>query len=161
MQVKKFDFTYQVFDSADELSIEDKGLLEKAYEATKKAYTPYSDFKVGAAALLEDNSVYTSANQENASYPVTICAERALLSTIASVKPQVAVKAIAISYSDRNNKSAKPLSPCGMCRQAMLEYEKRFQNKMKIILGGREGPVIVLDGCEVLLPFSFSGEDLG
>lgn len=161
MQVKKFDFTYEVFDNAQELNQEDKALLQEAYKATEKAYTPYSNFKVGAAALLQDDSIYTSGNQENASYPVTICAERTLLGTIASVKPGVAIKAIAISYVDRNDESAKPLSPCGMCRQALLEYEDRFTEKIKIILGGKQGEVIVLYGCSTLLPFSFSGKDLG
>ena len=161
MQIEKFQFTYQVFDNADELQTEDKELLEKAYEAIEKAYAPYSGFRVGAAALLNDGSIYSAANQENASYPVTICAERALLSTIASVKPDMQIKTIAISYSDRKNKSDKPLSPCGMCRQAMLEYEKNNHEPIRIILGGKKGKVYILDACETLLPFSFNGEDLG
>lgn len=161
MQIEKFQFTYQVFDSAEELTTEDNLLLQQAYEATEKAYVPYSGFRVGAAALLSDGSVYSSANQENASYPVTICAERTLLSTLSSVKPNTTIKTIAISYSDRQQQSTKPLAPCGICRQAMLEYEERNQHKIRIILGGKEGKIIVLDGCEALLPFSFSGEDLG
>ena len=161
MQIEKVQFTYQVFDTADELQTEDKELLEKAYAAIEKAYAPYSGFRVGAAATLIDGSIISAANQENASYPVTICAERALLSTITSLKPDSQIKTIAVSYSDRKNNSNKPLFPCGMCRQAMLEYEKRNHEPIRIILGGKKGKVFILNTCETLLPFSFNAEDLG
>ena len=161
MQRKHFDFEYEVYESMDDLSADDKSLLQQAQHALALAYVPYSHFKVGAAASLANGEIYKNANQENASFPITICAERALLSTINSLQPGMEIKSFAISYVDRNNQSYNPISPCGMCRQAMLEFEKRFSGKIRIILGGKQGRILIINGCENLLPFSFSSNDLG
>lgn len=161
MEVKQFGFEYEVYDNLDELNTEDKNLLLLAQSAFSLAYAPYSNFRVGAAAMLSNGEIFKNANQENASYPITICAERALLSTINSLQPGVGIQSIAITYTDRKGESNYPISPCGMCRQALVEFEKRFSQKMRIILGGKAGKIFVLNGSENLLPFSFSSKDLG
>src|SRR5580658_10187713 len=116
MQKKEYHFSYEVYESAAELPAEDALLLDKAREATAHAYAPYSHFRVGAAARLNNSQIVTGANQENASFPVGICAERVLLSSAASLYPGMPIQAIAISYFNEKGPSDKPISPCGICR---------------------------------------------
>src|SRR5436190_19277763 len=95
---KKFEFSYLAYDSIDELTDKDSSLLKEAREVTDQAYAPYSKFRVGAAARLANGETVSGTNQENASYPVGICAERVLLSTISSLHPQTPIDSMAISY---------------------------------------------------------------
>lgn len=160
MEVRKIDFSYEEYNSIDELPQQDKALLLKAKEATALAYVPYSHFHVGAAALLENGVVLTGANQENASFPVTVCAERTLLGTISSVQPGVAIEALAVSYFNEKGANDKPISPCGICRQTIAEYENRLKKKIRVILGGQSGKVYVIPEAGVLLPFGFTATDM-
>lgn len=161
MQVEgQFQFQYHVYNSIDELPDLDATLLQKAIEVTQNAYAPYSNFKVGAAARLSNGQVIAGVNQENASYPVGICAERNLLAAAETLHHQVPITAMAISYENVNGSSERPISPCGMCRQALLEHETRFKQPMKLILGGRIGKIYVIDAAQLLLPLSFTGDDL-
>src|SRR6185436_15755790 len=98
MKERKFEFSFEVYDSIDELDVEDQQLLTEARNITGKAYAPYSNFHVGAAAKLGNGKIVTGTNQENASYPVGICAERVLLSTVSSLYPDVPVETMAVSY---------------------------------------------------------------
>jgi len=162
MNKKKFNFSYAEYDNIGELAENDAQLLLKARKTAETAYAPYSNFYVGAAALLENGKIVTGTNQENASYPVTICAERSLLSGASSIYPKQSVIAMAISYHNHNpnTKSIIPLSPCGMCRQALVETEKRYNQPIRIILGGLEGKILIIESAMHLLPFTFSGENL-
>ena len=160
MKEAQFGFKYQVYGSIAELPDEEKSLLEKARSATKKSYAPYSHFHVGAAAKLGNDATVSGANQENAAYPVCMCAERVVLATAASNFPDVSIKAMAISYSSEGHKSDHPISPCGMCRQALQEFETRTNNPIKLILGGTEGIVYVLQSASQLLPLAFTNEEL-
>lgn len=160
MKSEIYQFGYSVYDSSDELSPHDKILLDKAREITQKAYAPYSDFHVGAVAELKNGEIVNGANQENASYPVSICAERTLLSVAAMIYTNVPVVTMAIAYDNLNAKSDKPISPCGMCRQAMHEYAQRTEHPIRLILGGMEGKVFIIDHSDFLLPLSFGGVDL-
>ncbi|ANI88934.1 cytidine deaminase [Arachidicoccus ginsenosidimutans] len=157
---KEFSFKYEIFNSIDELNSEEKSLLEKARQNTENAYAPYSQFNVSAVALLENGTTIAATNQENASYPVGICAERTLLSAVSSLQPNQLIKTMAISYHNLNGNSGKPISPCGICRQSLLEYENRFQSSVKIIMSGLGGEVVVVESAKQLLPFSFSAEDM-
>ncbi|MFI5153181.1 MAG: cytidine deaminase [Chitinophagales bacterium] len=160
--MKKVDqsFSYEVYDSIDQLQAADAQLLSEAREASKRAYAPYSKFNVGAAARLEGGRLLTGANQENASFPAGICAERVLLSTAASVLPGLAIESIAISYQHEAEKSQHPIAPCGICRQSLLEQEHRQQKKIRMILGGMEGKVFVINSAGSLLPLAFTGNEL-
>ena len=152
--------SYKEYSSVKELSKEDELLLYEAAEATKGSYSPYSNFAVGAAVLLENGEIIRGSNQENAAYPVGLCAERVALFYASHKYPNVAVKAIAITAKSEIHPVEDPIKPCGSCRQVMAETEYRFQHKMKIILKGETEKVIVFDSTDHLLPFSFSGDDL-
>lgn len=157
---KKFEFEYESFKDSSALEAEDLVLLEAARKATENAFAPYSNFKVGAAAKLSTGQIITGSNQESASYPVGICAERTLLNSIGSQFPLDSVISIAVSYNPVGKLSNEPLSPCGMCRQALLDYENRYQAPIRVILAGLEGEVIVFKTASNLLPFGFNGSVL-
>ena len=161
MKERKFEFSFEVYDSIDELGAEDQQLLTEARNVTEQAYAPYSNFRVGAAAKLENGNIVTGTNQENASYPVGICAERVLLSTVSSLYPDVPVTTMAVSYQSNKIKSDHPISPCGMCRQALLEFEGRTSKLIRLILAGIKGKIYVIRSASQLLPLAFSSEELG
>lgn len=156
----KFEFEYTLLDNKNSLNADDQVLLENAKEATKTAYAPYSNFYVGAAARLSNGQIVIGSNQESTSFPVGICAERALLNSIGSQFPGLTINAIAVSYQPRDKDSIEPISPCGMCRQSLLDYENRFGHAIKIILSGMTGQVMVIPSAANLLPFGFDGSIL-
>jgi len=158
--MKEIPFQYQVFENVSALSPEDASLLLQARAITSHAYAPYSHFNVGAIALLNDGSRVEGTNQENASYPVGICAERVLLSAVASLHRNQAIKTIAISYYNENGKSNNPVSPCGICRQSLLEQTLRQQQPIRLILSGQEGPIYLIEDATALLPLSFTANDM-
>jgi len=160
MNKQEFSFSYAVYDSAEELTKEDAWLVNEAREVTTAAYAPYSNFNVGAVAKLANGEIVAGTNQENASYPVGICAERVLLASAASLYPGIAIDTIAISYNNANGESDHPISPCGMCRQSLTEYEERVKKPIRLILTGLEGKVIVVEKANSLLPLSFGSIDL-
>jgi cytidine deaminase len=160
MNTKKFEFEYKVYDDISELDKSDIFLLTKARSVTSKAYAPYSNFFVGAAAILENGETVVGTNQENASYPVGICAERVLLGNAAIMHPNIAIDTMAISYDSKTLKSDHPISPCGMCRQALVEYETRTTKPIRLVLSGQQGKVIIVNTVSSLLPFAFTSGEL-
>ncbi len=154
------NFSFKEFESVNELPVAYQELLLKAKSATENAYAPYSKFRVGAAALLENGSCVTGSNQENASSPVGICAERVTLSAVSSTHPNVAVLAIAITARANNYTLHEPVAPCGICRQTILEYEQRFNRDIEIILQGEEGKIFLITSAKNLLPLYFGRDDL-
>mgnify|MGYP001407086326 CR=1 FL=1 len=160
MNKEAYQFTYEVYDSVDELSKEDAWLVNEAREVTAAAYAPYSNFNVGAVAKMANGEIVAGTNQENASYPVGICAERVLLSSAATLYPNIPVDTIAISYNNNNGESSHPISPCGMCRQSLVEYEERMKQPIRLLLSGMEGRVFIIQKANMLLPLSFGSVDL-
>ncbi|MFV0604968.1 MAG: cytidine deaminase [Niabella sp.] len=160
MKEKKFSFGYTIYNNSEELPDDDKLLLLQAQKATEKAYAPYSKFKVGCVAKLQNGRIVTGTNQENASYPVGICAERALLATVGTQYVNQPINTLAISYRAEEGKNNHPISPCGMCRQALTEYETRTGKPIRLILSGIEGKVYVINSAKDLLPLAFSNEDI-
>lgn len=158
---KKFEFEYEEFDEKQEMKAEDLALLNAAYDAVATAFAPYSRFKVGAAARLSNGQIVIGSNQESASYPVGICAERTLLNSIGSQHPNETITAMAISYIPNGVESDHPLSPCGMCRQSLLDYELRYKAPIKLILAGKTGKIMVIPSANDILPFGFTGSILG
>jgi len=150
-------FEYSIDSS--ELSYEDKVLISKAIEITQNSYSPYSNFSVGAAVLLENGEIVVGSNQENAAYPSGLCAERVALFYANSQFPQSAVMTIAIAAKTRQSLIAKPVPPCGACRQVMLETEMRFQKPIKIILISKTH-VQIIENAKQLLPLNFEKEML-
>lgn len=141
--------------SEDELSSIDRQLIDAARQATERSYAPYSHFHVGAALLLENGEIITGCNQENAAFPVTICAERNALFTASNLYPDVKIEAIAIAARNAQGFLSHPISPCGSCRQVMIETETRHQHPLRIVLYGTEG-IYVLEGIATLMPLSFN-----
>ena len=160
MDKKKFEFAYEVYEDSSKLNEKDAWLLNQAREATSQAYAPYSNFHVSAVAKMKTGEIVKGTNQENASYPVGTCAERVLLGTLATLHPKVPIVSMAISYNSKEVKSNHPISPCGMCRQALLEYEGRVHKPIRLILGGMEGKVFIIETASQLLPFAFSSKEL-
>ena len=160
MKENKFEFEYEVYDDSSELNEQDAWLLNEARTVTENAYAPYSNFHVGAVAIMANGEIVAGTNQENASYPVGICAERVLLGTVATLHPNIEIKSIAISYNSDEVKSDHPISPCGMCRQALLEYETRTSKPIRLILSGQEGKVFIIRTASFLLPFAFTSDEL-
>lgn len=140
--------------NAEELSKEDFFLVEESKKATENSYSPYSQFAVGAALRLTDGTVFTGANQENVSYPCGLCAERSALFYAMAQKPKVAVSTLAISAKNNEGFLSHPISPCGLCRQALLEYEKKFGQKITVYLNGTQG-IYRVESIESLLPIQF------
>ncbi len=159
---KQHSFGFEVYDNVSQLNKEDAALMEEARKTTQKAYAPYSNFLVGAAALFNNGEKVYGTNQENASYPVGICAERVLLASASMLQTDVPIKTMAISYNNlsRNGDSDRPISPCGMCRQSLAEYEERTGQPMRLILSGMEGKVIIIESAVQLLPFSFGSDSM-
>ena len=160
MMHQQYNFQFEVYSSINDLNNADNELLQKAIEATNHAYAPYSNFFVGASARLKDGTIVTGANQENASFPVGICAERVLLSSVSSRHTSTIIETIAVSYDNRNGESNKPITPCGACRQAIAEYEHRYKNPIRLIMTGESGKILVADSIVHFLPYQFNGDDL-
>jgi cytidine deaminase len=157
---KELRLFYEEYGSDKELPAGDAVLLAKARAVTVDAYAPYSHFRVGAAARLVNGAIITGTNQENASFPAGICAERTLLSVAASQYPGVGIDTLAISYDNENGLSDRPISPCGICRQSLQEFEQRTGKSMRVVLGGMEGKVLVLPESGLLLPLAFTSDEM-
>lgn len=149
----KAEFT--VFDDLEELPEEDKNLMLKAVEIRKTAYAPYSKFRVGAALLLENNEVVIGSNQENASYPSGLCAERVAIYQAGAKYPEQKVKKIAISAASDQNITVTPIPPCGACRQAIAEYEVKQDKAIAIFFMGETGKVVKSNSLKDLMPLLF------
>lgn len=146
--------------TADELSQQEREVVDAARKATSNSYAVYSGFNVGAAVLLCDGTIITGTNQENAAYPSGLCAERTAIFWANSQYPDKAIEMLAIAARTEQGELEKPITPCGACRQVILETEKRFNTPMRIILYGSKECYIVEDGIKSLLPFSFSSDFL-
>ena len=143
----------------EELSDENQQLVEKAKEQVAKAYAPYSEFRVGAAVLLANGEVFGGSNQENSAYPSGLCAERVAMFYANSQYPEVPVKTIAISAYNNGMFLPEPITPCGSCRQVLLESESRFETGITIILYGTDN-IYVLENVKQLLPLCFEKSSL-
>ncbi|MDR3218322.1 MAG: cytidine deaminase [Dysgonamonadaceae bacterium] len=148
LQTKVTIYCYEELNSAE------KSLIDKAKEATSRAYAPYSKFSVGAAALLQNGEIVTGNNQENVAFPSGLCAERTTLFYANSQYPDQAVLSLAIAAYTGGDFLARPISPCGSCRQVILETETRYRHPIRILLYGKE-EIYVIEGIQNLLPLAF------
>ncbi|MCM1451373.1 MAG: cytidine deaminase [Clostridium sp.] len=154
--MKDFEISAKVTQAGfDELGIDDRVIVEQAKEATFRSYAPYSRFCVGAAIRLDNGEVVVGSNQENAAYPSGLCAERTAAFYAHAKYPQAKFQAIAIAARDTDGQFCDaPISPCGACRQSLLEYETLAGHPVKVILVGKE-KVYILESIKSLLPFAF------
>ncbi len=151
-----FDITYEEYSDWNELSPEDLHLILEAQKAWESAYAKYSEFKVGAAVLLDNGKIILGNNQENAAYPSGMCAERtAVFYTVANY-PSATILKIAVVAGKKDDNS-QPVPPCGACRQVLLEYETRQKKPIEFLFTGMKGKVLKFSRCSDLLPFNFNG----
>lgn len=155
--LSKNDFDYINFE---ELTIEERGLIEEAKSASNSSYSPYSNFKVGAALLLTNGAIIHGSNQENASYPAGLCAERVAFFHAGAVYPNLDIKMIAIVARRADEENFRAVAPCGSCRQVMLEYEIKQKAPISVIMQSSENEWIKIKTTKVLLPFSFNKHNL-
>lgn len=156
---KTFQFDYDVCDLSD-LSSTERDLVEAAQKACETSYAPYSHFHVGAAALLEDGTIFIGSNQENASFTVGTCAERCTIYAAHAHYPASRIPALAIAAKGCDGKFLElPITPCGACRQALLEIEQYQESPMHILLYGTEC-IYRLEKAADLLPLHFDSEAL-
>lgn len=160
MKERKITISFNEYAEDEKLPEGDSFLVEQATLALKTSYAPYSQFRVGAAVLLEDGEVILGSNQENTAYPSGLCAERVAIFTAKAKYPDMPIKAIAVTARTDNFEVNSPITPCGACRQVIAETEKRQNSKIKIIMKGETGPVLSADGIESLLPLVFHEEKL-
>lgn len=156
-----FYIDFIVHQDLKTLSDTDRRLIENAKNAAYHAYAPYSDFKVGAAVILNDNTFFSGSNQENASFPAGICAERVVLSAVSSVSPLNTVVTMAISCISDKVEVSDPVAPCGICRQTLIEYESRFNAPIRLLLVGSNQKVFEFSSASELLPLAFKPHHLG
>ena len=160
MKQIKITSSATVYSNLGELSTEDQMLMNKAIEARRNAYAPYSKFHVGAALLLDNGEIVLGNNQENAAYPSGMCAERVAIWQAGSLFPGVKIKKLAISASSTITKVDKPIGPCGACRQTLSEYEINQKEPFPVIFMGEVGEIVKTPSLLSLLPFSFDSSYL-
>lgn len=148
------------YDQMEDLDAESKYLVHKAKEATESAYAPYSKFHVGAALILDDGTLVTGSNQENASYPLSMCAERVAIFAAIASHPGKTIKKLAIVAHRKNHKELAHTPPCGACRQVLLEVEERQKSDLAIVFLGQEDKWQVSPSVSVLLPHHFDRKSL-
>jgi cytidine deaminase len=160
MKKETFQFEMDFYPSEKELDTEAHALLQQAREAASRAYAPHSHFRVGAAVELEDGTIVTGNNQENAAYPSGLCAERVALFYAHARYPHLAPVSLAITAISEETPIGEPITPCGACRQVMTEFEKAGGKDIRVILQGQEGPVMIAANTRIFLPFSFADDML-
>ena len=160
MKKIKIETQLTVYEDLTELDQKEQQLMHAAFEARDKAYAPYSGFFVGAAVALENGEIITGSNQENASYPSGLCAERTALFYAGAKFPNSKILSIAISAKALEKSTTTPIPPCGACRQVIAEYEVKQKSSISLIFMGEKGKVIKSDSLKNLLPLLFTKEHL-
>jgi cytidine deaminase len=156
MRHRKLETNIRIYDRADELSAADQALLKAAARAMDLAYAPYSNFKVGAAVRLADGAIVIGSNQENAAYPMCLCAERVALGNASLNHPTEKLQALAIRVRNEKKSIPEPAAPCGSCRQAISEMEDRQQQPIRILMQGDDEMVYEVESGQALLPLGFN-----
>lgn len=161
MKEIKWQNKLTVYPNRSTLPVEQwKELCSKAAGTMQSAHAPYSKYLVGAAVLLEDGSIVVGSNQENAVYPLGVCAERVALLAANAQHPDLAPTAIVISTLRDNTTIGHPAFPCGSCRQTLIEVEQRYNRPIDILLVDNAGEIYHISSVRDILPFAFDEEHL-
>jgi cytidine deaminase len=155
MEKKHIGFDLTVYDKIEELSSADRELLKRARGSAETAYAPYSGFRVGAALILQSGEVVIGSNQENASFPSGLCAERVAVFQKGARFPEGIIEVLAIVALSSGQPLEVPAAPCGNCRQSLLEYEHRQETPIRILLQAGTGLVYECPSVAALLPIGF------
>lgn len=157
MKKEQVLLSYTVFDSLDQLPFEDRVLVERAGEARLRAYAPYSKYLVGSALRLDDHTIVEGNNQENAAYPSGLCAERVAIFAAKANHPKAEITGMAVITDSH----PLPASPCGSCRQVMVEFENNQERPIRLLLANTSGQVVLIERASDLLPLCFTCAQLG
>lgn len=160
MKKIQIDTHFFIFDSIEELEDDVRQLMVQAVLARENAYAPYSQFKVGAAVLLDNGNVVLGSNQENAAFPSGLCAERTAIFSVGTNFPNQKIKALCISGSSIIKDTLEPISPCGACRQSLLQYENKQDEPFSVYFMGKTGRIVMSSSVRNLLPYSFEESNL-
>ncbi|WP_037319112.1 cytidine deaminase [Salegentibacter sp. Hel_I_6] len=160
MKPLKVTSNFEVYDSIEELPQDIQTLMRKAISTRDDAYAPYSQFKVGAALALDNNEIVIGSNQENASYPSGLCAERTAIYYAGAAYPEAKIQNIAISAKSMKHKVEAAVPPCGACRQALVEYEVKQEANIAVYFMGESGQVMKANSIKDLLPLIFDNSVL-
>jgi cytidine deaminase len=152
--------TFKVFENLSQLPGEIQSLMNEAVAIRKKAYAPYSHFRVGAALLLDNGKIVLGSNQENAAYPSGLCAERVAIYQAGAIYPEAKIVTIAITAASDSNPTLSPIPPCGACRQSIAEYEFKQDTPIEIYFMGEKGEIYKSNSINNLLPLSFNSTSL-
>jgi cytidine deaminase len=155
MEKLEITCSFEQFKSRAEINPEWWSLIDACRDAMDKAYAPYSNFRVGAAVLLENGIIIIGNNQENAAYPSGLCAERVAFFAAGANYPGVRIVAAAVTASSANYLHGAPVTPCGSCRQSMLEYELKQRSSIPLIMLSPSGEIILSGSIQQLLPLYF------
>lgn len=160
MKELKFQTTIEVIDDYKNLPIIDFELCQAAIDAKKGSYSIYSNFKVGSAVLMQNGKIISGSNQENAVYPLTLCAERVAIFAASHQFPEVTFSKIAVATSLQEAPNELPAFPCGSCRQAIREQEVRYNHPIEVLVLSSSGKVYRMSSVTEILPFSFDNSAL-
>ncbi len=152
--------TMTIYENMEELPSDIHELMLQAIEARKQAYSPYSNFKVGAAIKLDNGVVVTGSNQENAAYPSGLCAERVAIYYAGAQYPDAKIESMALTAASDKHVVDEPVSSCGACRQAIAEYEIKQNQPIAIYFMGETGSIMKSNSLKDLLPLIFDKEYL-
>ena len=156
----KLDVFLEEYKNISELPADSQALIEHARNTCQYAYAPYSKFLVGAALLMENGEVVTGSNQENASSPIGLCAERVAIYAAAARFPAVAIRKLAVTAIRKGGTTFQSVTPCGGCRQVISEYQSVQNQPIQVIMEGPEHSIRVANSIEMLLPFEFSAKNM-
>lgn len=156
----RIEIEIEQFNHFSSLEADEKKLVDTAFDFLENAYAPYSNFKVAASIQLQNGKIVSGSNQENAAYPMCVCAEVTALSACNAVYPATAPCKMAIVIRHPNQPSTEPAAPCGQCRQTILEYENRFKQDIAIIMVAENGMTYRVNSIKKLLPLYFSNKNL-
>ena len=157
---KKQLMEWEAYPSELDLTLEDQKVLSLAKKHLEYSYSPYSRFKVGTGLLLDNGAFIGGSNQENASYPLCLCAERVALAAAASVHPNIPVRTLAVTIQHADKMIEEPAMPCGACRQVICEVEQKQQQGIRIITQGMKGEVYIFESGLSILPLAFDASFL-
>lgn len=157
---KEFNVKFEVIASKNDLNETERKLYDKAFEARQKAYAEYSNFYVGCAILLENGEIISGSNQENAAFPSGLCAERTTIFWASANYPDEKIKKLFVIGAPKDALTSTPISPCGGCRQSILEYEVKQKEDIEIYFASLEGEIYKTKSIRDLLPFSFDASFL-
>lgn len=144
------------YESVAELSEEEQACFKLADEALANAYAPYSNFKVAAVVLFDDRTHFCGTNQENGAYPSGLCAERVAIFGAKSNHPDKVIESMFLVTKEGGS---DPFTPCGACRQSMVEYEQLQNEGINVFMKSGNSTIYKFSSVADLLPLAFNGQE--